>query len=146
MFTLRPAHSARLIAVVSICIVGCGQKTDKVAISGTVKFKDGRPVARGSIEFTPISSADGGGPGTTSGARIADSVYEVPRDKGLRPGKYLVRINAAAGLAPVQGGPGAAMQLPKELVSRKFNDDSTLEIEVKPDVAKQAFDFEVEGA
>jgi hypothetical protein len=129
----------------SICAVGCGPKTDKAAIKGTVKFKDGRTITRGVIEFTPLGSASGGGPATTSGSRIVDSAYEVPPGKGLRPGKYRVRINAASGFPTAQGGPGAALTLPKEIVSAKYNEDSKIEIEVRPNMAEETFDFEVEG-
>jgi hypothetical protein len=129
----------------SLCMVGCGPRTDKAAIKGTVKFKDGRTVTRGVIEFTPLGSSSGGGPATTSGSRIVDSAYEVPLEKGLRPGKYRVRINAASGFPTAQGGPGAVLTLPKELVSAKYNEDSKLEIQVRPNVAEETFDFEVEG-
>ena len=77
-----------------IAFTGCGRIADKSAIRGTVKFKKGEVVDQGSIEFSPVDPKAG----NQSGARIADGAYEVPQDKGLRPGKYIVRISAPSGL------------------------------------------------
>lgn len=119
---------------------GCSRITDKSAIKGTVKFKKGEVVDQGSIEFSPVDPKSG----NQSGARIADGAYEVPQDKGLRPGKYIVRISAPSGLLSGQGAPGSGkMELPKERVSEKYNARSKLEVQVKPE-SSQTFDFEVD--
>jgi hypothetical protein len=105
-----------------------------------VKFKAGELIDRGSIEFSPVDPKSG----NQSGARIADGAYEIPQNKGLRPGKYVVRISSPSGLLSGQGAPGSGrMELPKERVSEKYNVKSKLEVEVKPE-SLQTFDFEVD--
>jgi len=124
---------------------GCGGASDRSAIEGKVKFKNGQTMDRGLIEFSPLdSSAGASGPATRSGARIFEGAYEIPIEKGLRSGKYLVRIYSPSSRLSGTGGPGGVMQLPKERVSAKYNSDSTLQVEVTADQSVQTFDFEVE--
>src|SRR5262249_42741305 len=113
----------------SMC-AGCGRGSNKSAIKGTVKFKRGEVVGQGAIEFSPVDPKSG----NQSGARIGEGAYKIPRDKGLRPGKYIVRISAPSGLLSGQGAPGSGkMELPKERVSEKYNTKSKLEVDVKPE-------------
>jgi hypothetical protein len=124
--------------------LGCGAGSDLAAIKGRVKFKNGEAIKRGTIEYARTDSTVA----YQSGARIVDGAYEIPREKGLRPGKYVVRINAASALlsgidARGSGGPGRAGKLPEETVSPKYNSESNLAVEVTDD-AMQTFDFEVE--
>jgi hypothetical protein len=126
-------------ALVLVACVGCGHRLNKSAINGTVKFKKGEVIDRGMIEFSPADSKSG----NQSGALISDGAYDIPQDKGLRPGKYIVRISAPSGLLSGQGAPGAGkMELPKERVSEVYNAKSKLEVEVKQE-SSQTFDFEV---
>jgi hypothetical protein len=130
--------------MLSAISLGCGARSELAAINGRVKFKNGEAIKRGTIEYARTDSTAA----YQSGARIADGAYEIPREKGLRPGKYIVRINAASALlsgidAPGSGGPGRAGKLPEETVSQKYNSQSKLVVEVT-DEAMQTFDFEVE--
>ena len=129
---------------------GCGARSDLVAVKGRVKFKNGEAINRGTIEYDRTDS----GAATQSGARIADGAYEIPREKGLRAGRYIVRISAPTSLLSPQGvagAPGAqpagvggqAPKLPEERVSPQFNLQSKLVVEVTSE-ATQTFDFEVE--
>jgi hypothetical protein len=123
-----------------VAFMGCGHGPNKSAINGTVKFKKGDVVDQGAIEFSPVDPKAG----NQSGAPIADGAYEIPQGKGLRPGKYIVRISAPSGLLSGQGAPGAGkMELPKERVSEKYNTKSKLEVEVKPELS-QTFNFDVD--
>ena len=135
--------------IIAAFTTGCGARSDLKAIKGHVKFKNGEAIKRGTIEYAGTDST-----GTQSGARIADGDYEIPQDKGLRSGKYIVRIYAPASLLAPQGAPGAAgmhpgvsgkqgLQLPEERVSPEFNSQSKLTAEVGNE-ATQTFDFEVE--
>jgi hypothetical protein len=129
-----------LLAVVLAACAGCRGRSDKSAVNGTVKFKKGELIDQGMIEFSPLDTKSG----NQSGARISEGTYEIPQDKGLRPGKYIVRISAPSGLLSGQGAPGSGkMELPKERVSQKYNVKSKLEVEVKPEPL-QTFDFEVD--
>src|SRR5262249_24616213 len=127
---------------------GCGARSDLAAISGRVKFKNGETIKYGTIEFSQQDSKTA----KQSGARIGDGAYEIPREKGLHPGKYVVRIYspssllspggaAAPGARPAVSKPG--LQLPEERVSSAFNTESKLIVNVS-DEPKQTFDFEVE--
>jgi hypothetical protein len=123
-----------------VACAGCSGGLNKSAVKGTVKFKKGAVIEQGMIEFSPVDSKSG----NQSGARISDGAYEIPREKGLRPGKYIVRISAPSGLLSGQGAPGSGkMELPKERVSEKYNAKSKLEVEIKPEPL-QTFDFEVD--
>ena len=135
--------------MLSAISLGCGARSDLAAIKGRVKFKNGEAINRGTIEYARTDPA-----GTNlSGARIVDGAYEIPREKGLRAGKYVVRIYAPASLLSPQGAQGPpgtrppgsgkqALQLPEERVSPEFNSQSKLVVEVSPE-PMQTFDFEV---
>ncbi len=138
---------ALMLAAISL---GCGARSDLAAIKGRVKFKNGEAINRGTIEYSRTDPAAT----NQSGARIVDGAYEIPREKGLRAGKYVVRIYAPASLLSPQGSPGApgtrppggggkASQLPEERVSPEFNSQSKLVVEVTNE-AMQTFDFEVQ--
>jgi len=130
--------------MLSLVSTGCTAGSGLAEVKGRVTFKNGKSIKRGSIEYDQVGSAAM----NQSGARIVDGAYEIPRVKGLRPGKYIVRIHAASALlsgsgAPGSGGPGNAVKLPEETVSPKFNTESSLAVEVT-DESTQTFDFEVE--
>jgi hypothetical protein len=146
---------SRRLAFIGLLIIsainsGCGARSELAAIKGRVKFKNGEVINRGTIEYTLTGA-------TTvdqSGARIVDGAYEIPQDKGLRPGKYIVRIYSPSSLLSPQGaqavpgarptgGGGQTPQLPQERVSPEFNSQSKLIVEVNGE-AVQTFDFEVE--
>jgi hypothetical protein len=134
-----PAPKFLGTALVLVACVGCGPGLNKSAIKGTVKFKKGQVIDRGMIEFSPVDPKSG----NQSGALISDGTYNIPQDKGLRPGKYIVRISAPSGLLSGQGAPGSGkMELPTERVSEIYNAKSKLEVDVKQE-SLQTFDFEV---
>jgi len=138
--TPRVVRKFLLLAVVLVACAGCRGRLDKSAVKGTVKFKKGELIDQGMIEFSPVDTKSG----NQSGARVSVGTYEIPQDKGLRPGKYIVRISAPSGLLSGQGAPGSGkMELPKERVSEKYNAKSKLEVEVKSE-SLQTFDFEVD--
>lgn len=126
------------LAALAVAIVaGCAPSDPRLAVSGTVKFK-GQLLDQGRIEFHPP-----GNKGTMSGAVIQNGRYEIPRDKGLAPATYEVRVysydekGAQAGSIP--GEPGLGF---KERISKKYNAASTLKADVKPGNTK--FDFSVD--
>jgi len=128
--------------MLSAISLGCGARSDLASIHGRVKFKSGEAINHGTIEYAQTDP----GAANQSGARIVDGAYDIPGEKGLRAGKYVVRIYSPASLLSPQGAPGAAgtrPQLPEERVSPKFNSQSKLVVEVTTE-ATQTFDFEVE--
>lgn len=71
--------------------LGCGtaDPLGRQAIEGTVVV-DGEPLKRGDISFIATDTSSG----ARSGAVISDGQFTIPQDKGLVPGKYVVRILA----------------------------------------------------
>ena len=69
-------------------VTGCGG-TGRVPVSGKVTL-DGQPLEHGLINFRP--SQGNAGPG--SGGVVNEGRFEIPADKGLRPGSYKVSITA----------------------------------------------------
>jgi hypothetical protein len=128
-----------LIALVTALVPGCGPTDPRLAVSGTVTLK-GQPLDQGRIEFHPP-----GNNGTMSGAPIKDGRYEIPRDKGLNPATYEVRIysydekGGTAGAIPGEAGLGF-----KERIAKKYNTPgaSILKADVKR--GQTTFDFSVD--
>lgn len=127
-----------------IVTVGCGptDSLNRQAISGTVTL-DGQPLENGTIEMVPVDA----GEGVASGANITDGSYEIPQEKGLPPGKYTVRISAAAG-SPTKTSkapPGEGdVQPAEERIPARYNAQSELTAEVT-DGSPNTFDFELES-
>jgi len=72
-----------------ILIVGCGEgeNLDRMAVSGKVTL-DGKPLARGSIQFAP---KDGDSRGAAHG-EVLDGSYSIPAATGPTPGAFVVTI------------------------------------------------------
>ncbi len=76
--------SLRWLAPIALVISfsGCGKPDGRRPVSGEVILHN-EPVADGIIDFEPLD-----GQPTKSGAQILNGKYEIPKDKGLVPGKY----------------------------------------------------------
>lgn len=131
-------------------LLGCGpQGAGRLPVSGAVRL-NGQPLATGSIQFTPHEHA-----GLSSGGIIENGDYRLPRDKGLPPGKYLVRIFSPEDAAPTSTeiavpGPtedtGGPRQPPpaEERIPAAYNVESQQVIEVAPG-EKNIFDFDIDS-
>jgi hypothetical protein len=109
-------------------VIGCADAQGRLPVAGRVIFK-GQPLAQGNVDFLPLD-----GTGTQSTARIsADGRFELPRDRGLSPGRYTVRIYSVIGTEFDKNGfvtsPG------KSLVGPEYNDRSTLTVDVTKETA-----------
>jgi hypothetical protein len=125
-------------------LVGCdgGDGLPRQAISGMVTF-GGQPLADGTIQFQPAVSQ--GGPAVQAGALIADGRYQIGRDEGLVPGTYKVMIFSHGGRgAPGDeaASPGAQTGPPPERIPSRYNLNTTLTAEVKPDQGN-GFNFDL---
>ena len=77
--------------VIVTAVAGCGRNPlGRLAISGKVTL-NGRPLEQGTIAFEPTVRQTG----VASGSNIVDGSYSIPTEKGLPPGKYIVRIYSA---------------------------------------------------
>ena len=130
MKLLRRSFLAALVAAI---VAGC-QGDPRLAVSGTVKI-NGQLLDQGRIEFHPPDNN-----GTMSGAVIQNGKYEIPRDKGLAPAIYEVRIYSydekGAKADSIPGEPGLGF---KERIAAKYNAESMLKADVKR--GNTTFDF-----
>jgi hypothetical protein len=131
------------LLVVGILVVGCNQGGDDLPrqpIWGTVTF-EGKPLAKGMIQFQPATTE-----AVSAGALIDEGRYSIDRSGGLVPGTYKVIINASEGgrsaAPPKDQQAGKPRPVPKELIPRKYNAQTTLTVEVKKG-EERSFDFDL---
>jgi hypothetical protein len=134
---------ALIPVIAAVALAGCSadQYAGRMAVSGAVTLA-GQPLKDGSIIFVPLDAQ-----GTESGAAITAGAYTVPRESGLKPGKYLVRITAGDGRTPdteaEAAAPGGSTNIVSvDLVPADWNTRSKHEVEVKADGANK-FDFNI---
>ena len=128
--------------VIVMAVTGCGRNPlGRLAISGKVTL-NGQPLEQGNIAFEPTNRQTG----VASGTNIVDGSYSIPTEKGLPPGKYIVRIYSAvrpktgpSGDAPGGSGDiGPAVQIiPPEYNTRS---EKSVEVTSKDD---NEFNFDV---
>jgi hypothetical protein len=124
---------------------GCGRRSDRLAISGTVNL-NGTPLDAGSIHFSSL-------PGEkmyATGAMVKDGAYKIPQPKGLPPGRYRVEINSPDLKAPPvasRPAPGEPMGPPTapERIPPEYNTNSTQTVEVATGKDNQ-FVFDITSA
>lgn len=127
-----------LVALFST-LAGCGADTGgKAGVSGTITLK-GAPLESGTIQFV---SEDGS---QMSGATITAGKYEVPAEKGLLPGTYIVRVSSVQESGAAEEAPGDSMAAEaknKELIPAEFNVESKVTAEIKEGTAN-TFDLDI---
>jgi hypothetical protein len=99
-------------------------------ISGQVSL-DGKPLERGAITFLPAA-----GGSRSSGTRIERGEYSLPDGAGLPPGRYEVRIVAYQSTGrtlPDPDLPGQFIEETRQIAPARYNSQSELQIEVKPE-------------
>jgi hypothetical protein len=123
---------------------GCGPKgPTRCEISGKVLL-DGQPIEEGVIQFDPLD-----GQATMDSSIILKGAYQIPKNKGLFPGRYLVRIMAGDGYSGAgRAEPGSGQPTEpgvKRGVDRapeEYNTKSTQTVEVK-ETGNNIFDYDV---
>src|SRR5262249_54693299 len=115
--------------------LGCGG--GKVApVSGRITL-DGEPLANASVTFQPMAQANNPNPGPGSSAITdAEGRYTLEvvgwKRKGAIIGKHRVSIIAYQGGALPKVTNDFNPQLPPQIVPRRYNSDTELEIDVLP--------------
>jgi hypothetical protein len=143
----RPPHCLRLIPVLLAVLLadGCTDPTrGRQAISGKITLK-GVPLDEGVIEFHP----QGDSPvhlATKAAALIKDGRYQIPKDKGLMPGKYKVVITSGDKKVPdlppdTPPGPTKTV-LSKERIPAQYNVKTNQFVEVTKEGPNQ-FDYAI---
>ena len=101
----------------------------------------GQPIKAGTITFFPMENQ-----GTQSGAAIENGSYTVPKQSGLKPGKYRIEITAGDGKTPnieEAGGPGGSTNIVSvDLVPEDWNTKSKREVVVQSK-GPNTFNFEI---
>ena len=105
--------------------LGCRESDplNRQAVSGKITL-DGEPLAEGTVDFTPVNN------GVPSGASLKDGVFTIPKEKGLPPGDYIVRVSAANPSGITADVPGESNQISLELIPEKYNTKSELSFHV----------------
>jgi hypothetical protein len=137
-------HSIALITFLLSFMNGCGSANPagRIPVSGEVTL-DGTSLDGGTIEFTPIAGKIG------SGGKIAAGKYNLPLEKGLPPGDYIVRITsptippAGPSIAKAPGMEPEDIHLGKERVHARFNSKSELKMTVPADAQSFIKNFTV---
>jgi len=97
------------------------------AVVGNVTW-EGKPLKVGIISFRPLEEQR-----FNSGAAIQDGAFSIPSEKGLLPGKYLVRINSAVAdpsfPAPPPGERDTRPGI--EILPERYNAQSALTAEIR---------------
>jgi hypothetical protein len=130
MAVIRALALAGIISFVA----GCSGGDDRVEVTGTVTLK-GNPIKDGTISFEPLD-----GQKTRATATVEGGNFSIPKESGLSPGKYLIRISAGDGRTAVNPvdpdhppGPGGGTNIiSKELVPSDWNVNSKQERTVTP--------------
>lgn len=128
-------------AVGLLVTVGCDMQP-RLPVSGEVRF-DGQPVEVGQIAFYPTS----GTAATSVASDIHNGSFELSGPDALRSGKYRVHITAMRERKPSSHGPGFAgpsLDLPEQFIPKKYNERTTLEVEVRPE-ADNHFEFDLQA-
>ncbi|QEG34248.1 hypothetical protein [Bythopirellula goksoeyrii] len=122
-----------LIAICSVNI-GCSNQVERVALSGNVSF-DKEPVNNGQVSFEPVQ----GESGKMEFGIIVDGKYSIPKEFGLVPGKYLVRITGdrATGKKAEQNAflkesEGVSLEIYEQYIPPQYNTGSNLIVLIEP--------------
>ncbi len=133
-FTGRHIQAALCLTVLAaVMAVGCsqGDRPPLTEVHGTVTL-DGQPLPRATVTFLPVDQ------GRASRAMTDDAGYyelRYLRDiRGAMMGTHQVIITTAS------------EEVPRELLPARYNEETTLTVEVKPDVERYDFDLTSGGA
>lgn len=129
----------------TLILTGCsGTDQGRMEVAGTVKLK-GSPLKDGIVLFDPVDGQD-----TSASTQVVDGGYNIPREYGLKPGKYLVRVTAGDGKTAVNPvdpdeppGPGGGTNIiSKDLVPASWNTNSKQQVTVTTE-GPNKFDFDI---
>ena len=123
-------------AAAMLLAVGCGGGDGKEAVSGAITLKSKTFPNGGLVTFEPLENQ-----GTAAPAVVTDGKYDIPRQNGLKPGRYRVWMTAGDGKTAVNPvspdsppGPGGGTNIiSKELVPSDWNVNSKQERTVSKD-------------
>lgn len=138
---VRSFSMAFLAAFLAILTSGCGGKDyegpQRAEVKGKVSF-NGEPIKNGTINLKPLDTEGG----RSAGGTITDGQYLIPEENGPTFGKYRVEIFAFEPIGGASGnGDAEEADKTKQILPAKFNNDSTIELEVDKEVVEEDFDL-----
>ena len=129
------------LATVVLALTGCGsepayQGPQRIPLSGKVTF-DGVPMDGGTISFIAV------GKGNPAGGPITAGTYSVSEEQGANAGSYRVEIRwlKPTGEKVKDDDTGGMIDVVKQVIPAKFNEQSELKADVSAD--KKTFDFAI---
>jgi hypothetical protein len=130
-----------MFAAFTLAIIGCSdQYAGRQELSGKVSLR-GEAIKEGTISFDPLEGQDTNGFG-----QILKGEFKIPRQNGVKTGRYRVRISAGDGKTPANseaGAPGGSTNIvSKELIPAEWNIRSNQEVTVVAD-RPNTLDFEI---
>jgi hypothetical protein len=139
----RIVHTTFLLLAVWVLATfcGCGGPDNRAEIQGTVRV-NGELLASGAISFRPTEGTQG----PSSGARIADGRYHVPRTMGVAVGKNLVSVVSPTLTGrKIDSGGGLMVEEGVQTIPPKYNYSSKVVSEVQPKSNQLDFDFKIDA-
>ena len=135
-------YSFLSVGLIALFVTGCGSSDGPKlgSVTGSVTL-NGLPLSNATVEFIP----SGGGRNSiaTTDASGAYSLMYTSDAEGAIVGPHTVRITSAVEGVSDEGGDEGGIEARAESVPRKYNDDSTLQVEVKS--GSNTHDFDLMG-
>lgn len=126
-----------LMPALLLTVMGCGGSDKRAEIKGMVRL-DGKPLATGTISFTPTEA----NPGPSSGGTIVDGEYVVPESQGAAIGTNKVRIRSTQPTGrKTMLRPGEMIDEWKQIIPPRYNDLSEIVCTVEPGSNQLDFDL-----
>jgi hypothetical protein len=127
-----------LCAVLVSALLGCARGT-RMAVEGTVTL-DGRPLEKGSIQFSPLP----GSTGPTAGANIVGGKFTILPVGGPFAGKFRVQITAVGltGRKVLDPRSNSMIDEYTQCLPARYNSQSQLQAEVAANGSNH-FDFAI---
>ena len=159
-------RSVALLAGPALLVVlGCSDDGvgKRYAVSGTVKFSDGKPVPKGRINFVPKGQGGQGASGEVVDGRFSSMTTVTPGD-GVLPGDYYVTLtdktidadkaNAESEALSKKHGMGKMAMIPPEVLAKagkeakgsippKYENPGSTPLAAKIENSAKTFDFEL---
>ena len=135
-----PWVALRVVGLAALaCVLGCDSAGQTCSLSGQVTY-DGEPIAEGSMRLMPLGET--GGPGGSSA--ITGGKYEIPADKGMLAGEYLVVISASRSTGKTIPGPDGEGDIKETVpyIPHKYGRDSELKLTLS--AGENSHDFALE--
>jgi hypothetical protein len=130
-----------------VAALGCGQEPYQVApVSGRVTL-NGKPLPNAFVHFGPVGTQERNPGPTAQGKTDAEGRYTLRLDISDRAGAVVgqSRVYITTAVAAAQGPqPDAGGKRTKEVVPARYNQETTLTVEVRPGGTDQA-DFDLKA-